>query len=387
MSAVNTGDKIVCKIDGALVHSVELHIKQNHSVDWTMERYRAEFPNEPILSELAKAKLRERQAARATETAAGDVAKIFGKRPFHEVFGLGATKAAMNSRGEPIMISVQEEHDAGAEIYMAPIDPNYVFPIDIIKTILLALEHKMSFYLWGYHGTGKTTAIEQTCARTRRPFVRVQHTINTEEAHIVGQYVVRDGATHFQLGPLPEAMLNGYVYCADEYDFAMPSVLSVYQPVLEGKPLIIKEAPPEMRVIHPHPNFRFAATGNTNGGGDETGLYQGTQMQNAANYSRFAVTEEVPYMDKKIEVAVISSQAKIMTEDAETFVKFATEVRDSFARGVIGATISPRELIASAKIGVLRGSDWKTGIRQGFIARLSRVDKETVGEYAKRLWA
>lgn len=389
MSEINTGsgDKIVCKIDGALVHSVELHINKNHADKWTIAGYRETYPDEPVLSELAKSKLKERQAARSASDSAELMTKVFGKRPFHEVFGLGKSPAAMNSRGEPIMISVQEEHTPEAELYMAPLDPNYVFPIDIIKTALLGLEHNMPLYFWGYHGTGKTSAFEQTCARTRRPFVRVQHTINTEEAHILGQYVVRDGGTHFQLGPLPEAMLNGYVYCADEYDFAMPSVLSVYQPVLEGKPLIIKEAPVEMRIIRPHPNFRFVATGNTNGGGDETGLYQGTQMQNAANYSRFSITEEVPYMEKKIETAVVASQAKIATEDAEPFIRFAKEVRDSFARGVIGATISPRELIAAAKIGVLRGGDWKTGIRQGFTARLSRVDKVAVDQFATRIWA
>ena len=203
----------------------------------------------------------------------------------------------------------------------------------------------------------------------------------------MGQYVVKDGSTQFQLGPLPTAMLFGYEYCADEYDFAMPSVLSVYQPVLEGKPLVIKDAPPEFRVIRPHPNFRFVATGNTNGGGDETGLYQGTQIQNAANYSRFSIVEEVGYMEPKIEAAVVAGQSGIDRKDADKLVAFAKEVRDAFKAGRIGATISPRELISSAKLGLVRGSDWRGGLRLGFTNRLSRTDKEVVEQYAQRLFA
>ncbi|MER9496479.1 AAA family ATPase, partial [Mesorhizobium sp. M0320] len=174
----------------------------------------------------------------------------------------------------------------------------------------------------------------------------VQHTAHTEESHVLGQYVVRtkmakhdvisgDGTRHevekpmsvteFQLGPLPLAMIEGAVYCADEYDFAMPQVVALYQPVLEGKALVIKDAPPEYRLIKPHPEFRIVATGNTNGTGDETGLYQGTLIQNAANYSRFKITEEVTYMEPKIEETVISGQAGIERADAAKLVKIAKE--------------------------------------------------------------
>ena len=100
--------------------------------------------------------------------------------------------------------------------------------------------------------------------------------INNYNCRLLG--VVKNGETVFELGPLPYAMKHGMVYCADEYDFAEPAVLSIYQSVLEGKPLIIKEADLENRVIKPHPNFRFCATGNTNGAGDSFGLYQGTRI-------------------------------------------------------------------------------------------------------------
>jgi len=382
---VTDNDKIQCQIDGAMVHSVPKHIKDHHP-DWTVERYKEEYPHAPLYSRFALEKARQLKMQKEKTERAEARGKGKVKRAFADVFDLGEVAAAKNSRGEAIMIDVLVGHDDDSLAFVPEIDPNYVFDIGLTKTILIGLQLAMPVYLWGYHGTGKTTALEQTAARTKRPFMRVQHTVNTEEAHIVGQYVVKNGATEFQLGPLPIAMINGYVYCADEYDFAVPSVLSVYQPILEGKPLVIKDAPPELRVIRPHPDFRFVATGNTNGGGDETGLYQGTQMQNAANYSRFTIVEEVQYPDPKIESAIVASQAGIKQSEAEMLVKFANEVRAAYKGGRIAMTISPRELIGAAKIGVVRGSDWRTGIRQAFTNRCSRTDKEVVEQFAQRVF-
>lgn len=389
MSSTASDGRITCQIDGALCHSIQLHIRDHHP-EWTIDRYKELWPDAPLLSKMAEAKIAERRK-RMEESPVKDVTstapvKAASRQPFHEVFGLGSTKAAMNARGEPIMITVMDGLDEDAKSYVPDVDDNYVFDINLTRTAIMALELSMPLYFWGFHGTGKSTSLEQVCARTNRPFMRVQHTINTEEAHIIGQYVVKDGSTSFQLGPLPLAMIYGWTYLADEYDFGMPSVLSVYQPVLEGKPLIIKDAPPELRVIRPHPNFRFCATGNTNGCGDETGLYQGTQMQNAANFSRFAIVEEVGYMEPKIETAVVAGQSGIDKKDAEVLVRFAKDVREAFKGGRIGSTISPRELINSAKIGIARGSNWQEGLRLGFANRLSRTDKEVVQQFIQRIF-
>lgn len=400
-------DPIICQIDGAKVHSVALYIKKNHP-DWTIERYKQEFPDAPLLSEKAKRRIAENRArASSASNGTSQVVTHTTKRHFHELFDLGNVPAAMSATGHPIEVTVIDRHSENVEPYVEPIDPNYIFNIDLTKKVLVGMELGMPVYLWGYHGTGKTTLLAQVAARTRRPFMRVQHTINTEEAHILGQYVVRsrpveveeidqngnkhkvvkqDTVTEFQLGPLPLAMIEGMVYCADEYDFAMPSVVAVYQAVLEGKPLVIKDAPPEFRVIRPHPNFRFVATGNTNGVGDETGLYQGTIIQNAANYSRFPITEEVTYMDPKIEEGVLMAQASIEREDAAKLVKFAKEIRQSFADGKLSIPISPRELINAATLGIAFGANWMVGLRLAFTNRLSRVDKKTAEEFAQRIF-
>lgn len=390
--AVDDG-KITCHIDGARVHSVQAYINEFHSGTWTIERYKQEFPDQPLLSDFAKRALEKRRAERTAQQPAtsgmalATAAVTEQRRPMHEVFDLGpSAKAAFTAAGNPIMVSTLQGCETELQPYLADLDRNYVFNIELLKLVIAGLQLNYPTYVWGMHGTGKTTLLEQAACRTGRPFVRVQHTINTEEAHILGQYVVRDGATIFQLGPLPTAMLFGGVYCADEYDFAMPSVLAVYQPVLEGKHLIIKEAPPEFRVIRPHPNFRFVATGNTNGGGDETGLYQGTLIQNAANYSRFKITFEMPYMEESLEVAVVSAQCGIDKAPARKIVQFAKLVREAFTDGKLANTISPRELISAGGIGIAFGADYQLGLRTAFANRLSRVDRQVAEQLLTRVF-
>lgn len=407
VAPVATDGKIVCHVDNVRVHIIKSHLAQNHP-DWTIERYEAEFPGEPLMSPLAlelKAKKDAERAANAAAEKANSVAKsaraasiiaeatgmaapaeiVVKNEFFHEVFELGAAPAALNARGKPIPCDVLSGHDDQAQAYLAEVDRNYIFNIDLLKKIIIGFQLDMPVYLWGMHGTGKTTALKQAAARTRRPFVRVQHTINMQESDVLGQWTVKDGATEFQLGPLPMAMINGWVYCADEYDFAMPSVTSVYQPVLEGEALLIKDAPPMFRKIEPHPHFRFCATGNTNGGGDETGLYQGTLVQNAANYSRFMITEEVHYMEPKMEEAILVSVTRIDKASAAKIVKFANDIRKLFADGKISMTVSPRELISASKIGIAYGGNWALGLELAFANRISRIDRRVVQEYLQRI--
>ncbi|MDT4829605.1 cobaltochelatase, CobS subunit [compost metagenome] len=392
--------KIKCELCGAEVHAIQIHLKNDHE-GISLEDYQQQFPSAPILSELAKQKLAERQAAAAavapatapaaTATAEAAPAAAAGVLPknhvvrkaLHEVFGLGGAKAAKTPKGDPIPISVMTnpEHPD-----MVPtVHEGYVFDIDELKNCILALELKIPLYVYGHKGAGKSDLTEQICARTGRPFVRVQHTVNTEEASIVGQWVVKGGETVFELGMLPLAMKFGWTYLADEYDFALPSVLSVYQAVLEGKPLMIKEADLDNRVIKPHPNFRFIATGNTNGSGDDTGLYQGTSIQNSANYDRFGMVIHKKYMDKKAESQILQNKVGLIAGDADKMVDFASLVREAYDGAKISDTISPRTLIYASSIGVKRGS-FRQGLQLSFINKLSKVDREVVDSIAQRIF-
>lgn len=393
-----TDNKIECAICGARIHAVQMHLRDEHP-EVTIEDYKRDYPEAPLLSDSAKRIIEERQRAAAAAAASAPASlKVemagaavvplhksgVSKQPLHEIFKLGKVKAALNARGDGIPITV---FDRGTDFddHIPEIDSAYIFNINLLKTVMLGVELNMPVYLWGHAGVGKTTIIEQICAHTGRPWIRVQHTGNTEESHILGQWTVKNGETVFELGPLPMAMINGWMYVADEYDFAFPSVTAVYQSVLEGKPLIIKEAPKELRVVRPHPNFRFVGTGNTNGSGDETGLYQGTNLQNAANYERFAIVERVEYMPKAQEEAILVNQTGIVKEDAKKLVDFATQIRDAYDSKKVTMTISPRTLIYAAKLGMAR-NDFKVGLSQSFVNRLSSVDRETASAIAQRIF-
>lgn len=383
-------DLIKCEIDGAMVHSVQVHLHKHHP-DWTIERYQETYPAAPVLSEKAKALIAQKKAERATVPAVA-VTPVEGTSaaftesvkqvPLHEAFGLTDTRETRSARGSviPVDVLTPKQPDMVPEV-----DPNYVHDPEFVRNALMALALNIPMYVWGHAGTGKTTGVEQIAARTGRELLRVQHTINTEESHIVGQWVARGGETHFEHGPLAMAMKNGWIYLADEYDFALPSVLSVYQPVLEGKPLVIKEADQANRIVRPHPNFRFVATGNTNGSGDETGLYQGTNIQNAANFDRFHMVLEVKYMSVEKEQLILINQTKIDEADAKKLVEFGRLVRESYDGNKIASPISPRSLIAAAAIGKRKGS-YRAGISVSFANKLSRVDKEVVDGLAARIF-
>jgi cobaltochelatase CobS len=367
---------ITCMICGKDIHSVQLHLKSDHP-DTTLDQYQNLYPGAPILSEKAHQMIVEKRKKAKQQEGEGVI-----KKALHEVFGLGSSSVAMNAQGNPIMINTFDKKGDFVE-FVPDVDDNYVFDVNLLRTIMLGIDCNIPTYLWGHAGVGKSTVIEQICARTGRRYLRIQHTENTEEAHILGQTLANEKGTYFEPGPLAIAMRYGFLYLADEYDFAHPSILGVYQPVLEGKPLVIKEAPPEWRAVRPHPNFRFVATGNTNGSGDESGLYQGTKLGNAANYSRFGVTERVEYMRRDLEISVVSAQGGVDEDDAGQLVDFARLVREAFDAGKMSATVGPRELIYAAKVGA-RKNDFRAGVMLAFINRLSTVDREVATGFMDR---
>jgi cobaltochelatase CobS len=261
----------------------------------------------------------------------------------------------------------------------------YVFTGELLKILFVGYKKNVPTYLYGHAGVGKTTAIEQFCAVIGLPFLRVQHTANTEESHILGQWGIKNGETKFELGPLPYAMKNGLIYCADEYDFALPCICSVYQPVLEGKPLVIKDADPENRVIKPHPNFRFMATGNTNGAGDESGLYQGTNIQNAANYDRFGLVYKVNHLAEDAEFSLIKNKLPTIEDSfIKSMLGFATQIRKQFDEGKLCNTLSPRALLNIIMIGNSI-CDFHKAVELSFANRLNDMDRQAVIEIADRV--
>ena len=390
--------KIECAICGQKVHHIGKHLDAEHS-DWDVERYQREWPEAPLVSKAREQALAERK--REEQEMRQMVAKVIPFAPkdssrkvdVNEAFEMpltdGLRKATRGGKkGDPLQCDVFniDSMDEADKEAIPPIDEGYVFDEDTLKDGLLGLQMGIPALYHGLHGTGKTTFVEQMCARTNRPWIRVQHSETTEESHITGQYVVRNGATEFDYGPLAEAMMRGWVYVADEYDFAHPSVIAVYQAVLEGKDLYIKEAPPAMRRVKPHPNFRFIATGNTNGSGDDTGLYAGTKIGNAAAYSRFGITVEVHYPVKEIETSMLKTRLKLTEDLAEKMVDFATQTREMYKLGDISLPISPREVLRASMLAMVKGGKFRQGIALAYSNRLSGTEREAVDQAAQRIF-
>jgi cobaltochelatase CobS len=399
-------NKIKCQICGEAVHLISRHLEQAHP-HITLEQYEMDYPGSPVVSVDYEVAMQQRLAAKQQEQKIASgmhnmVAKILPfvppnsvtKKPMHEVFELPLDDNMRSpprkgqTQGDAIMIDVMEHSSLTQECIEAipEINAGYVFRPDELKDLVMAIQLNIPTLVWGYHGAGKTTVVEQVCARLGRPYLRIQHTDTTEESHIVGQMVVRNGATEFDYGPLAEAMMRGWVYLADEYDFAHPAVIAVYQAVLEGKPLYIKEAPPSQRLVKPHPHFRFIATGNTNGSGDDTGLYSGTKIGNAAAYSRFGITIHVDYPEAKTEIAILKGSMPLTQDVAEKLVDFAGRIRTMYGNGEISLPISPRELIRAATIGVVKGGNFRRGIELAYSNRLDKTQSEAVSQTAQRIF-
>ncbi|PHM52357.1 porphyrin biosynthesis protein [Xenorhabdus hominickii] len=232
--------------------------------------------------------------------------------------------------------------------------------------------------------THNTSLVSQVAARLGRPLIRSQHTASTEEAHITGQILAKDGRTYFEAGLLSLAMKHGWIYLADEYDFAYPQILSLYQPVLEGEPLILKEATPDWRKVQRHKHFAFVATGNTNGSGDETGLYQGTNQQNAANYSRFAIVSKVNYLPIDQEKVILMAYG-IPEQLANKLVQFAKRIREAYEAHEIAQPIGPRELLNAGLVGTMR-SNPVLGLQKAYINKLPSASAIAANEFAQRIF-
>jgi cobaltochelatase CobS len=310
----------------------------------------------------------------------------------NKIFGVRLSAATKNGKGEPIKLEVLPPRTDGTEKFLAKADPHYVFPIEDAVSVAIALDGRVRepVLLWGLHGSGKSTLAEQVCEKTGRPCIRVQHSVDTEASDIVGQWTLTGDKTEFVYGPLARAMRDGLVYIADEYDFALPNVLAVYQAVLEGNPLFIKQAPEDMAIVAPHKDFRFMATGNTNGSGDETGLYQGTQIQNAANYSRFGVTIKLDYQKPEAEKEIITRRVGAMpAADMDSLMEFVKLVRNGYDDKSITNTISTREIIKVARFAILRGKDgpnWDYAVKHAFTNRMSSIDAGAINNLAQRVF-
>jgi len=237
-------------------------------------------------------------------------------------------------------------------------DPNFIFQEVSRDVIVWFLAESDPIYVFGPTGSGKTSLLKEIAARLNYPVFEITGHSRLEFPEMVGHLTVKDKDMIYQYGPLALAMKFGGLFLLNEIDLLDPSTAAGLNTILDGSPLCIPENGGE--IIKPHPMFRFAATANTNGASDETGLYNGCLRQNLAFMDRFTLCE-VGYMDAKLETNLLCAlYPKLPEEVARKMVSYANEVRRLFIGNAEGEakldiTFSTRTIIRWANLTIRFG--------------------------------
>ena len=277
-----------------------------------------------------------------------------------------------------------------ASDYVPTHDPNYQFDHDTTIAILAGFAHNRRVMVQGYHGTGKSTHIEQVAARLNWPCIRVNLDSHISRIDLIGKdaIVLRDGkqVTEFREGILPWALQNAVALVFDEYDAGRADVMFVIQRVLEvdGKLTLLDSN----KVIHPNPHFRLFATANTVGLGDTTGLYHGTQQINQGQMDRWSIVSTLNYLPHEDEVGIVTAKVpqyadKNGSEQVAAMVRMADLTRKGFMAGDLSTVMSPRTVITWAENAAIFG-DMTLAFRLTFLNKCDEVERPTVAEYYQR---
>ena len=280
--------------------------------------------------------------------------------------------------------SVRTEHVPDA-------DAAYRFDRDTTLAILAGFAFNRRVMVQGYHGTGKSTHIEQVAARLNWPCIRVNLDSHISRIDLIGKdaIVLKDGrqVTEFREGILPWALQHPCALVFDEYDAGRPDVMFVIQRVLEveGKLTLLDQN----KVIRPHPCFRLFATANTVGLGDTTGLYHGTQQINQGQMDRWNIVATLNYLPHAQETQIVMAKLGMDAADArqkrqvEAMVALADLTRAGFIAGDISTVMSPRTVITWAENARIFG-DIGFAFRLTFLNKCDEAERSTVAEYYQR---
>ncbi|GGC22313.1 cobaltochelatase subunit CobS [Novosphingobium marinum] len=268
------------------------------------------------------------------------------------------------------------------------LDENYVFEPDTTLAILAGFAFNRRVMVQGYHGTGKSTHIEQVAARLNWPCIRINLDAHISRIDLIGRdaIVLRDGlqVTEFREGLLPWALQHPVALVFDEYDAGRPDVMFVIQRVLEteGKLTLLDQN----RVIRPDPHFRLFATSNTVGLGDTSGLYHGTQAINQGQMDRWNIVVGLNYLPAETENEIV--RAKVPDIDAKMIsdmVKVADLSRQGFINGDISTVMSPRTVITWAQnTGIFKDPGF--AFRLSFLNKCDETERMLVAEYYQRVF-
>ena len=274
--------------------------------------------------------------------------------------------------------------------HVPDLDPDYLFDKQTTLAILAGFAHNRRVMIQGYHGTGKSTHIEQVAARLNWPCIRVNLDSHVSRIDLVGKdaIVIKDGkqVTEFREGILPYALQTNTAICFDEYDAGRPDVMFVIQRVLEqsGKLTLLDQS----KVIRAHPAFRLFATTNTIGLGDTSGLYHGTQQINQGQMDRWSIVTTLNYLSHDAEVKIVLSKVKAFNKKSKqgiisNMVRVADLTRNAFMNGDLSTVMSPRTVITWAENAEIFG-DIGFAFRVTFVNKCDELERPLVAEFYQR---
>jgi cobaltochelatase CobS len=275
--------------------------------------------------------------------------------------------------------------------HVPEIDPSYSFDPTTTLAILAGFAYNRRVMIQGYHGTGKSTHIEQVAARLNWPCIRVNLDSHVSRIDLIGKdaIVLRDGKqiTEYREGILPWALQRPVALVFDEYDAGRPDVMFVIQRVLEveGRLTLLDQN----TVIHPHACFRLFATSNTVGLGDATGLYHGTQQINQGQMDRWNIVATLNYLEPERETDIVLG--KLSAYDSESgrttlsnMVAVAGLTRSGFINGDVSTVMSPRTVLTWAENAEIFGGDIALAFRLTFLNKCDETERPLVAEYYQR---
>ena len=268
-------------------------------------------------------------------------------------------------------------------------DKDYIFDNDTTKAIIMGLKYNKRVLIQGFHGTGKSTHIEQVAARLNWPCVRINLDGHISKIDLLGKDTIvleKDKqVTKFQEGILPWSIQNPVILVFDEYDAGRPEVMFVIQRILEssGKLTLLDQN----KIIEPHKYFRIFATSNTIGLGDSAGIYHVTQQINQGQIVRCNIVTTLNYLNPKIEEKIVKSKLSVVPDNHKDLiakmVRLANLTRDGFKNNDISTLMSPRTTITWAENFKIFG-DLDRSFKLSFLNKCEEVDKEIINEYYQR---
>lgn len=278
-----------------------------------------------------------------------------------------------------------------ASEFVPPIDDAYRFDTPTTQAICAGFAFNRRVMIQGYHGTGKSTHIEQVAARLNWPMVRINLDSHVSRIDLVGKdaIVLKDGKqiTEFREGLLPWALQNPVALTFDEYDAGRPDVMFVIQRVLEaqGRLTLLDQN----KVITPHPAFRLFATTNTVGLGDTSGLYHGTQQINQGQMDRWSIVCQLNYLphDEEEKIVLAKSPTYDNAEGRDviaSMVRVADMTRNAFINGDISTVMSPRTVMNWAENARIFDGDLAQAFRLTFLNKCDELERPVISEFYQR---